>query len=154
LAAAASPVAVASPVVDPFEQFRNAFGIPSSASPTAVASPVADREDDAAAWQRYLRDERWVQGDSRPSIVTWRNTKYWVVRRGTIDDKSHSDVHGHAVVRHCLEVFASKAERDHGAYLTPSPYLVFGLFMKWPRQAVECRMPESTYASKGGNANE
>ena len=108
--------------------------------------PVATAEDNArAAVDAALRDVlsgmRWGEGDTAPRVVTVGGAPYWVVVRGSIDGQSHADAKGQPVPRHCLQLYASEAVRDAGAFVTPAPYLAFGQWMKWPQRAAECRMP-------------
>ena len=43
-------------------------------------------------------------------------SEYWIVVRGAVDQTSHVDAQGRPVERHCLQLFASEAVRDAGAY--------------------------------------
>jgi hypothetical protein len=108
--------------------------------------PVATAEDSArAAVDAALRDvlsrTRWGDGDTAPVVVTVGGVPYWIVVRGSVDAQSHADAKGQPVPRHCLQLYASEAVRDAGAFVTPAPYLAFGQWMKWPQRAAECRMP-------------
>jgi hypothetical protein len=112
----------------------------------APDKPVAATDDRAqAAVDAELRDRlsrtKWGVDDTAPAIATLNGVPYWVVVRGNVDAQSHVDAQGHPVERHCLQLFASKAEADAGAFVTPSPYVAFGIWLKWPQRAAECRMP-------------
>jgi hypothetical protein len=112
---------------------------------------VAQKDDSAAldeASLSLLSDWPWVAGDTRPAIFTMDGVPYWLVVRGTIDDKSHADTGGRPIKRHCLQIFASKAVEDQGAYLAPEPYALWGQWMRWPQRAAACRMPESPRAKE------
>ena len=118
----------------------------SNAQAAPDQQPVATAEDTArAALDGALRDVlggmRWGEGDTAPRVVTVGGVPYWVVVRGSIDGQSHADAKGQPVPRHCLQLYASEAVRDAGAFVTPAPYLAFGQWMKWPQHAAECRMP-------------
>jgi hypothetical protein len=114
---------------------------------TAQAAPGKDTAGQAAddsalnaALADVLSRARWGAGDTRPATVRVNGSEYWIVVRGAVDQTSHVDAQGRPLERHCLQLFASDAVRDQGAYIAPSPYLAFGWWMKWPQRAAECRM--------------
>jgi hypothetical protein len=118
----------------------------STAQAAPDQQPVATAEDAAraaldAAMRDVLGNMRWGEGDTAPRVVTVGGAPYWVVVRGSVDEQSHADAKGRPVPRHCLQLYASEAVRDAGAFVTPAPYLAFGQWMKWPMRAAECRMP-------------
>ena len=110
----------------------------SDASITATDSEHAALE---AAFQDALSQAKWASGDTPPVVWHVAGVNYWIVFRGNVDTGSHADAHGHPIERHCLQLYAREAVTDAGAYLTPSPYLAGGWWMKWPLRAAECRMP-------------
>lgn len=109
-------------------------------------SKAAAAESTQTAIDTGMRDVlsrmKWGLGDTPPVVITVTGTPYWVVVRGSVNASSHTDAQGRPIERHCLELYANEAVRDAGAYLTPAPYR-FGMWMKWPRRADECRMPGS-----------
>lgn len=109
----------------------------------APSIPAPDDEHAAldAAFREALSRAKWLNGDTPPAVWHVNGVDYWIVLRGAVDADSHADAHGHPVERHCLKLYASEAVTDAGAYLTPSPYLAGGLWMRWPQRAAECRMP-------------
>jgi len=109
-----------------------------SPSITATDSEHAALE---AAFQDALSQAKWASGDTPPVVWHVAGVNYWIVFRGNVDTGSHADAHGHPIERHCLQLYAREAVTDAGAYLTPSPYLAGGWWMKWPLRAAECRMP-------------
>ena len=106
--------------------------------------PVEDSAPAAAAsaaeWRRVLSGFAWSEGDTAPKIYSLGGTDIWVLVRGKIDALSHSDARGQPIERHCLHLYAAKAERDAGAYLSPHPYNFIGV-LTWSERAAECRMP-------------
>lgn len=112
---------------------------PDQQSAATVADPA--RAALEAAMRDVLGGMRWGGGDTAPRVVTVGGTPMWVVVRGSVDEHSHADARGQPIARHCLQLYASEAVRDAGAFVTPSPYLAFGVGMKWPMRAAECRMP-------------
>jgi hypothetical protein len=130
----------------------------------AVLAPPPDQQksasaDDAAraaidaALRDLLRRTSWHAGDTVPVVVMANGVAYWVVVRGTIDTRSHTNGQGQPIERHCLTLFATEAVRDAGAFITPSPYVAFGVWMKWPQRAAECRMPGTgNYENAQGHA--
>ena len=112
----------------------------------APDKPVAAADDRAqAAVDAELRDRlsrtKWGVDDTAPAIATLYGVPYWVVVRGNVDAQSHADAQGRPIERHCLQLFASRAVPDAGAFVTPSPYVALGTWLKWPQRAAECRMP-------------
>lgn len=110
-------------------------------------APIGQAADDSAnaslnaALADVLSRAKWGAGDTAPVTVRVNGFEWWIVIRGTVDQKSHVDARGRPIERHCLQLYASEAERDAGAFITPTPYLAFGQWMKWPQRAAECRMP-------------
>lgn len=94
-----------------------------------------------AAMRDVLERMRWGTGDTAPIMIKVGGAPYWVITRGTVDAASHADARGQLIERHCLQLFASEAVPDSGAFVTPEPYLAFGWLMQWPQRAAECRMP-------------
>jgi hypothetical protein len=115
------------------------------AAPDPLPVAATDQSPRAIAdgmLREVLSRARWGAGDTGPVIVRVnKDTDMWVVLRGTVDARSHSDARGRPIERHCLRLFAHEATRDGGTFITPSPYLAFGALMKWPVRAAECRMP-------------
>jgi hypothetical protein len=109
----------------------------------APAVRASDGEHTAldAAFQEALSQTKWASGDTQPAVWRIGGANYWTVFRGNVDAASHADAHGHPIERHCLQLYATEAVTDAGAYLTPSPYLAGGWWMKWPLRAAECQMP-------------
>jgi hypothetical protein len=117
----------------------------SNAEARPDAPPIKAPDSEHAALDAAFRDAlsrtKWTNGDTPPAVWHVNGVDYWIVFRGAVDADSHADARGHPVERHCLELYAREAVIDAGAYLTPSPYLAGGFWMKWPQRAVECRMP-------------
>ncbi len=110
----------------------------------AAPDQVGQADDNTglnAALADVLSRAKWGAGDSAPATVRANGSEYWIVVRGTVDPASHVDARGRPLERHCLQLYASPALPDAGAYIAPSPYLAFGQWMKWPQRAAECRMP-------------
>jgi clan AA aspartic protease (TIGR02281 family) len=105
----------------------------------AVAAKAAGTAEEVEL-HRLLSSFSWGKGDSAPKVFSVGGTDMWVIISGDIDARSHSDAHGQAIERQCLRLYAEKAVRDAGAYLTPHPYNFIGAMM-WPERADECRMP-------------
>lgn len=106
---------------------------------TATAETTPQTALDAALLD-VLRRAPWRVGETSPVIVTLKDVPYWIVLRGKTDARSHADDRGRPIERHCLQLYASEATRDAGAFIAPAPYR-FGLWMKWRQHAAECRMP-------------
>ncbi len=111
------------------------------AAPGQAQAGQTDNSALDAALADVLSRARWGAGDSAPVTVQVNGSAYWIVIRGTVDPASHADARGRPVTRHCLQLYASEAVRDEGAFIAPSPYLAFGQLMMWPQRAAECRMP-------------
>jgi hypothetical protein len=94
-----------------------------------------------AALADSLRGFRWRSSETAPLIFTVGTSAYWIVLRGSVDAHSHVDANGRPIERHCLQLYAARSQWSDGAYLTPSPYLAFGVWLKWPLIAAECRLP-------------
>lgn len=118
----------------------NAEAAPDKAPVGQAAEDSANAALDAALADGLSR-ARWSAGDTVPVTMRVGGVDYWIVVRGTVDQASHADARGRPVERHCLQLYASEAVRDAGAFLAPSPYLAFGQWMKWPQRAAVCRMP-------------
>jgi hypothetical protein len=121
-----------------------------------TVSTTSAKDTARAAVDSALRDllkrSSWSGGETAPFIVMVSGVPYWVIIRGTIDAQSHADAHGQPIKRHCLQLFAAEAARDAGAFVTPSPYVAFGVWMKWPQRAADCRMPGTgNYQNEQGN---
>jgi hypothetical protein len=101
--------------------------------------PVAKTTLDAS-FSDVLSRSKWSEGDTAPIAIMLDGTPYWVVVRGTLDAKSHSDAWGHPISRHCVSLYAHEAVQDAGAFITPRPYLAFGVWLKWSQRAAECRI--------------
>jgi hypothetical protein len=110
-------------------------------SPPSAAAPDSEHAAADAAFRDVLNRTKWTTGDTPPAVWHVNGVDYWVVVRGTVDASSHADARGRPIERHCLQLYASEAVTDAGSYLTPSPYLAAGWWMKWPQHAAECRMP-------------
>lgn len=116
-----------------------------SAEPVPDRQPVTNASDsNQAAIDAGLRDVlsgmKWAVGETQPRIKRVNGVEYWVVVRGFKDTKTHANENGEPIERHCLDLFASEAVADAGAFLLPNPYR-FGLWIKWPHRAAECRLP-------------
>jgi hypothetical protein len=93
-----------------------------------------------ASFSDVLSRSKWSEGDTTPVAITLVGASYWVVVRGTLDAKTHSDAWGHPITRHCVSLYAHEAVQDAGAFITPHPYLAFGVWLKWSQRAAECRV--------------
>lgn len=110
--------------------------------PVASVTPDKDKQRAAedAALRAILSRTKWGNQDSKPVVVKVPGGgELWIVTRGSIDE-SHSDGRGDKVERHCVELFADKAVRADGNFLTPKPYGLFG-GITFERRAVQCRNP-------------
>ena len=102
---------------------------------SAAAAPVADRN----AFQPVLAHLRWQPGDTAPAVMTIAGQDFWIIARGSIDNTTHRDAHGHSVERYCIDLFALPAERDGRSYLTPRFFFAFRTFSTWRVAASDCR---------------
>jgi hypothetical protein len=75
------------------------------------------------AMRDTLSDWSWSQGDSLVVVRFFAGQPCWVLVRGDIDDTTHTNAEGHAIVRHCLHLFVTPATRHDGEYLTARPYI-------------------------------
>lgn len=102
---------------------------------SAVAAPVGDRN----VFQPVLAHLRWQAGDTAPAVMTIAGQDFWIIARGSIDNTTHKDAHGHSVERYCLDLFALPAERDGRSYLTPRFFFAFRNLSTWRLAASDCR---------------
>jgi hypothetical protein len=111
-----------------------------------VAAPFGYQQFFAEAWpeaadaglRSLARATVWGEGFERPFVATVAGKPMWVLLRGEINTSAFADAKAHAVVMHCVHVFAAPAEPNSGQYRSVDPYWFFG-WLRWPERVVHCQ---------------